>query len=194
MLIIILERASEVHNLGKRCTMFIRTSFADVWRIDSFCVLITYSRSSCWPKILNTFMTWHLLRVLSHKDTTPQDKQLYMYNVKFEKMTNHGSLKFWLKNKFSFSMNSIELVHWGKILYYSLFTNFLLILNYIVTLLYIFSIYNLCFYRQNLFLAFPRISCCSYSFKKNFPNSKSILSSKLLILGKNLCFNKLTCM
>ena len=42
---------------------------------------------------------------------------------------------------------------------------------------------------MNLFLAFPRISCCSYSFKRNFPNSKSILSSKLHILGKNLCFH-----
>ena len=35
-----------------------------------------------------------LLRVLSHKDTSTQDRQLYMYNVKFEKMTNHQSLKF----------------------------------------------------------------------------------------------------
>ena len=56
-------------------------------------------------------MTWHVLQVLSHKDITSQDKQLYMYNVEFEKMANHGSLKFSLKNKFYFLMTLIELVH-----------------------------------------------------------------------------------
>ena len=136
MLLIILERASKIHNLGKRCTMFIRTSFADVWRIDSFCVLITYSRSSCWPKILNTFMTWHLLRVLSHKDTTPQDKQLYMYNVKFEKMTTMGVWNFDWKISFPFQWIQLNLyieVKYFIILYLLIFFLFQIILLHYYT-------------------------------------------------------------
>ena len=60
--------------------MFIRTSFADVWRIDF--ILCTYN---LFPFQLLTKDTkyfhdlGHVLRVLSHKDTTPQDKQPYSY-------------------------------------------------------------------------------------------------------------------
>ena len=57
----------------------------------------------------------------------------------------------------------------------------------ILLLLYIFSIYNLCFYRKNPFLAFHKILSYSCSFGRNIPNSKSMLSMKLLISGKNLC-------
>ena len=34
----------------------------------------------------------------------PKDKQLYIYNDKFEKIANHGSLKFSLKKKINFPL------------------------------------------------------------------------------------------
>ena len=53
-------------------------------------------------------------------------------------MANHWSLKYSLKNKFSFLMTLIELANYGGIFYYSLFTSSLLISNDMVILLYIF--------------------------------------------------------
>ena len=50
-----------------RCTLVHLVSDADVWRIASFFVLISYLRPSCWLKILNTFMTSLVMQVLSQK-------------------------------------------------------------------------------------------------------------------------------
>ena len=156
--------------------MFIRTSCLECGCLE------TYSRPSCWPKILNTFMTWHILQVLSHKDTKSQDKQLYMYNVKFKKMANHGSLKFSLKNKFSFLMTLIR-VTYSNIPYLLVFFVFkvILFIYYIYFRSIIFA------FTARIYFNLPRILCYSYSFGRNFPNSKSMLSMKLPILEKNLC-------
>ena len=56
-------------------------------------------------------MTCHVSQVLSHKDITSQDKQLYIYNVKFEKNGKPWKFEVSLKNKFYFLMTLIELVH-----------------------------------------------------------------------------------
>ena len=70
MLLIWRELQKFITSENDRCTMFIRTSFADVWKIDSFCVLITYSSSNCWPKILNTFITWHVYKQVYESSQT----------------------------------------------------------------------------------------------------------------------------
>ena len=42
-------------------------------------------------------------------------------------------------------------------------------------------------FTERIYFSLPRILCHSYCFGRNFPNSKSMLSMKLPILGKNLC-------
>ena len=80
-----------------------RSSTLQNWRVDHCTALVVFSppdKNPSRPATVQLIQMTSLIvwgRYDGRHSTTPQDKQLYIYNVKFERIANHGSLKFFFK-------------------------------------------------------------------------------------------------